>query len=128
MSRLLEGDVGSGKTVVATIALLNAALSGRQAALMAPTEILANQHYQLISKLLGSYGFNIALLTGSRKSPQAADANIVIGTQALIQKNFKFHDLALVIVDEQHRFGVKQRQHLLDYQANERELTPHSCR
>ncbi len=125
MSRLLEGDVGSGKTVVATIALLNAALSGRQAALMAPTEILANQHYQLISKLLGSYGFNIALLTGSRKSPQAADANIVIGTQALIQKNFKFHDLALVIVDEQHRFGVKQRQHLLDYQANERELTPH---
>jgi ATP-dependent DNA helicase RecG len=128
MSRLLEGDVGSGKTLVAVIALLNVALNGKQAALMVPTEILAEQHFQAIKKLLAPYNFKIELLTHSHKTKKATDANIVIGTQALIQENVKFHDLALVIVDEQHRFGVKQRQKLLTVNSkkdNKHELTPH---
>lgn len=128
MSRLLEGDVGSGKTLVAVIALLNTALNEKQAALMVPTEILAEQHFNSISKILAPYNFRIELLTHSHKPKDATDANIVIGTQALIQENVKFHDLALVIVDEQHRFGVKQRQKLLDFNEgknNDSDLTPH---
>ena len=128
MSRLLEGDVGSGKTLVAVMALLNVALNEKQAAIMVPTEILAEQHFNSISKLLAPYNFKIELLTHSHKSKDATDANIIIGTQALIQENVKFHDLALVIVDEQHRFGVKQRQKLLDFndgKNNDSRLTPH---
>lgn len=128
MSRLLEGDVGSGKTLVAVMALLNVALNEKQAALMVPTEILAQQHFNSISKLLAPYNFKIELLTHNHKAKDATDANIIIGTQALIQENVKFHDLALVIVDEQHRFGVKQRQKLLDFnngKNNDSHLTPH---
>jgi len=112
MNRLLEGDVGSGKTVVATMAALETAKSGFQVAFMAPTEILAQQHFKEVSKLLKSFKLKIGLLTGSKKnSPK--DTDIVIGTHALIQKNVKFKNLALVIVDEQHRFGVEQRAKLV---------------
>lgn len=125
MSRLLEGDVGSGKTVVATMALFNVAINKYQGALMTPTEILAGQHYQSIQKLLGTFNVKIALLSGSqteanfelpknkaeRREKIIKEAEIIIGTQALIQ-NYNISKLALVIVDEQHRFGVKQRQKL----------------
>lgn len=135
MSRLLEGDVGSGKTVVAAMALLNTAANKKQAALMAPTEILAYQHYQSLSNFLAKFNIKLALLTGSlteanfeipkqKKEARAkiiASAEIIIGTQALIQ-NYQIPDLALVVVDEQHRFGVKQRQKL---QQSGGELTPH---
>ncbi len=125
MSRLLQGDVGSGKTVVAAAAMLMAAASGRQAALMAPTEILAEQHYRTVSELLvgaESWGLNrplsAVLLTGSLSRVErrevytaiaSGEADIVVGTHALIQRHVTFHDLALAIVDEQHRFGVVQR-------------------
>ncbi len=111
MNRLLNGDVGSGKTVVAAIAALEVAKTGSQAAFMAPTEILAQQHFKEISKLLKGFKLKIGLLTGSKKN-FSKDTDIVIGTHALIQKGVKFRDLALVIVDEQHRFGVEQRAHL----------------
>ncbi len=127
MSRLLEGDVGSGKTLVAVMAMLNVALNKKQAALMAPTEILAEQHYNSLKKLLKDYNFKIELLTHSHKKGDTTGADIIIGTQALIQETVKFNNLALVIVDEQHRFGVKQRQKLLDFKNNKdgsRE-TPH---
>lgn len=107
MNRLLEGDVGSGKTVVATIAMHAVFLNGFQSALMAPTEILANQHYKTIKALLEPYGVKIELLTGSRK--KGAKFDILIGTHALIHKHGKFENLSLVIIDEQHRFGVEQR-------------------
>ncbi len=125
MSRLLQGDVGSGKTVVAAAAMLMAVAAGKQAALMAPTEILAEQHYRTLTTLLASsadWGLarpaSIVLLTGGlaqaeRRQAYSAiatgQANIVVGTHALIQRHVTFHDLALVIVDEQHRFGVVQR-------------------
>lgn len=124
MSRLLEGDVGSGKTLVAVMALLNVALNKKQAALMVPTEILAEQHYHSICRLLKPYNFNIEILTHSHRVKDVAKADIIIGTQALIQETVKFSNLALVIVDEQHRFGVKQRQKLLDFN-NSSETTPH---
>ena len=132
MSRLLEGDVGSGKTLVAVMAMLNVALNERQAVLMVPTEILAEQHFNSVNRLLKDYHFKIELLTHNHKSKTATDANIIVGTQALIQETVKFRDLALVIVDEQHRFGVKQRQKLLEFKGENGEnnktgnnLTPH---
>jgi ATP-dependent DNA helicase RecG len=135
MSRLLEGDVGSGKTVVAAMALLNVAANKKQATLMAPTEILAWQHYQNIIKLLERFNLKIGLLSANKieanfalnKNKQKAkeeiltQAEIIIGTHALIQ-NYQIKDLALSIVDEQHRFGVKQRQKL---QQSGGELTSH---
>ena len=130
MSRLLEGDVGSGKTIVVALALLNVALNKRQAALMVPTEILARQHFDSISKLFQNHKFKIALATHSRKDKDWENADIIIGTQALIQKNVKFKNLALAIVDEQHRFGVSQRKNILDYNGDknknsEKIFTPH---
>ena len=129
MHRLLQGDVGSGKTVVALRAMLRVVDAGGQAALLAPTEVLAAQHLRSIRALLGSLGqrgqlggeeigTRVALLTGSLKTSQkrrelldivTGDAGIVVGTHALIQQHVDFHDLALVVVDEQHRFGVEQR-------------------
>ncbi|MBK8986956.1 MAG: ATP-dependent DNA helicase RecG [Chloroflexi bacterium] len=123
MNRLLQGDVGSGKTVVAAAAMLMAAKAGAQAALMAPTEILAEQHYQGLSKLLTPLGVNVCLLTGStpaaektRIYAELADGTIHVatGTHALIQPGVQFHTLALSVIDEQHRFGVDQRQALRD--------------
>ncbi|WP_217585642.1 ATP-dependent DNA helicase RecG [Lentibacillus saliphilus] len=122
MNRLLQGDVGSGKTAVAAIALYAAVTGGKQCALMVPTEILAEQHFLSLTDLFGERA-KIALLTGSikgkkrqliRSSIESHDVDIVIGTHALIQDDVFFHDLGLVIVDEQHRFGVKQRRTLRD--------------
>lgn len=115
MNRLLEGDVGSGKTVVATVAMSVASLNGFQSAFMAPTEILAFQHFETISKLLSPWGIKIELVTGSQKPKGAVtqkyfpSADIIVGTHALIFKKLNFKKLALVVIDEQHRFGVEQR-------------------
>lgn len=109
MSRLLEGDVGSGKTLVAALALFNVALSGSQGAFMAPTEILAHQHFDTLNRLFKDWPINIALMTGSKKDKNYKNADIIVGTHALIQDKLFFHSLALAIVDEQHRFGVAQR-------------------
>jgi ATP-dependent DNA helicase RecG len=121
MNRLLQGDVGSGKTIVALLAMLLAIDNGFQACLMAPTEILARQHYEGISELLKELPLGVRLLTGSSKSKQrkevlaaAADGSlhILIGTHAILEESVKFHQLGLAIVDEQHRFGVAQRARL----------------
>lgn len=118
MNRLVQGDVGSGKTVVAAIAMLVAAQGGAQAAMMAPTEILANQHFESLSPLLEKEGITVGLLTGSQPLKQKREIcekiengviQVVIGTHALIQSVVKFKKLRLVVTDEQHRFGVKQR-------------------
>lgn len=121
MSRLVQGDVGSGKTVIALLALLTVAYSGYQGALMAPTEVLAKQHYESITKLLEEHRipFQTALLTGSMTAKekreayrwiQGGEAQIIIGTHALIQEKVAYQNLALVVTDEQHRFGVRQRE------------------
>ncbi len=123
MHRLLQGDVGSGKTVVALYALLRAVETGRQAALMAPTETLAEQHFLTIDELCGQLGIRVSLLTSSlrarahaavRQLIASGDALLVVGTHALIQKEVDFRDLAVVVVDEQHRFGVGQRSALAE--------------
>ncbi|MEI2996512.1 MAG: ATP-dependent DNA helicase RecG [Sutterella wadsworthensis] len=118
MHRLVQGDVGSGKTVVAALAALRAVASGHQASLMAPTEILAEQHFRKIAAWLDPLGIRTAWLTGRLKTAEknaaleavaSGEARIVIGTHALIQEGVKFANLGLAIVDEQHRFGVAQR-------------------
>jgi len=118
MQRLLQGDVGSGKTIIAAIGCLAAVDAGAQAAVMAPTEILAEQHYSKFSAWLAPLGVQIAWLHGglpaaerkrARKAIAAGEANVAIGTQALFQEGVEFARLALAVVDEQHRFGVKQR-------------------
>ncbi len=115
MQRLLQGDVGSGKTVVALYALLRAVESGRQGALMAPTETLAEQHFLTIESLCLELGVRVALLTGSVKSE--LDTDIVVGTHALIQEGVELPRLAVAVVDEQHRFGVEQRRALVQGRA-----------
>lgn len=122
MNRLLEGDVGSGKTVVAAIAMYVSFLNGYQAALMAPTEILAFQHFDTISKILSPLGVKIALATGSRKGIPR-DFNIIIGTHALLSQKLDFKNLGLVVIDEQHRFGVEQRAQLRQKGVNPHLLT-----
>ncbi len=118
MNRLLQGDVGSGKTLVALMAMLIALDNKFQTCLMAPTEILAQQHFQTISRLVEKLNITVSLLTGSTKSKQrkvlseeliSGNLQIVIGTHALIEEHVKFNNLGLVIIDEQHRFGVEQR-------------------
>jgi ATP-dependent DNA helicase RecG len=112
MQRLLQGDVGSGKTVVALYALLRAVESGRQGVLMAPTATLAEQHFLTIERLCEPLGVDVALLTGSVKG--SVEAPIVVGTHALIQPDVEFRELAVAVVDEQHRFGVEQRKALAE--------------
>ncbi|MFH1562707.1 MAG: ATP-dependent DNA helicase RecG [Nitrospirota bacterium] len=121
MNRLLHGDVGSGKTVVATCAAIVAYENGYQTAIMAPTEILAEQHYLNIQRLLENFGIKVALLTGSLKKSEReetltqiknGEVNIAIGTHALIQEGVEFKKLGLCVIDEQHRFGVMQRAEL----------------
>jgi ATP-dependent DNA helicase RecG len=152
MSRLLNGDVGSGKTLVAVIALLNIALNNKQGVLMAPTEILAQQHFNSISKMLTYFPLRIALLTNNYKlinntlsstithpvrearpplsrgellkSIKAGEIDIIIGTHALVQEDVKFKNLALAVIDEQHRFGVEQRKALMQ-KSGHSNLTPH---
>ena len=123
MRRLLQGDVGSGKTVVAVYAIFAAITAGYQAALMVPTEILATQHFKKIDELLRPLGVRVALLTGNTKTLERREIyreltdgtiNVVIGTHALIQDSVIFKKLGLVIIDEQHRFGVGQRQALIN--------------
>lgn len=118
MNRLLQGDVGSGKTIVALLTALIALDNGYQACIMAPTEILANQHYDTISSLVAPLDITVKLLTGSTKKKEKeeilsdlanAGINIIIGTHALIEENVNFSNLGYVIIDEQHRFGVAQR-------------------
>ena len=128
MNRLLQGDVGSGKTIVALFAMLLAAESGRQAVLMAPTELLAEQHVRKLSELVEPLGLSVQVLTGQLKASERkavlkalsdGTAVLTVGTHALIQDNVEFRDLGLVVVDEQHRFGVRQRMAL-----GEREIPP----
>lgn len=123
MNRLLQGDVGSGKTVVAVYAMLLAVAHGAQAALMAPTEILARQHYHTLSRLLSASQVRLGLLVGSLAAParqQVLDeaaggqVQILVGTQALVEADVRFHALGLVVIDEQHKFGVRQRAELRD--------------
>ena len=118
MLRLLHGDVGSGKTVVALLAAATVIEAGRQAAFMAPTEILARQHFATIARLAPAAGIRFAILTGRERGREraeilsalaAGDIDLIVGTHALFQDDVAFHDLALAIVDEQHRFGVHQR-------------------
>ena len=118
MLRLLQGDVGSGKTIVAFLAMLNAVESGAQAALMAPTEILAQQHGDVLTPLCAELGIRLALLTGREKGKfrretladlEAGDIDILVGTHAIFQEGVAFSDLAFAVIDEQHRFGVHQR-------------------
>ena len=123
MSRLVQGDVGSGKTIVALLSLFTACLNGYQGAMMAPTEVLARQHYESVTEMVEKYGLGDSispiLLTGSMTAKEkriayeairTGEANLVIGTHALIQEKVEYADLALVITDEQHRFGVRQRE------------------
>ncbi len=130
MNRLLQGDVGSGKTIVALMSMLLALDNGFQACLMAPTEILANQHYLGLSELAKPLGINIKILTGSTKTSErriiheeleGGELNIIIGTHALLEDKVKFKNLGLAVIDEQHRFGVEQRSKL--WRKNE--IPPH---
>jgi ATP-dependent DNA helicase RecG len=127
MNRLLQGDVGSGKTLVALMSMLIAIDNGYQTCIMAPTEILANQHYQTITKLLAGIEIKICLLTGSSKKASRksiaeslldSSLHILIGTHALLEENVRFSNLGLVIIDEQHRFGVAQRARLWQKNLN----------
>lgn len=119
MNRLVQGDVGSGKTVVAILALYLTVCNGKQGAFMAPTEVLATQHYESLKSMLGERGVRVGILTGSLTAKQKKEGkeklacgqwDIVVGTHAILQDNVEFQSLALVITDEQHRFGVRQRE------------------
>ena len=135
MNRLMEGDVGSGKTVVALMAAVQVAKTGYQSVFMAPTEVLANQHFRTMSELLGNNFLNIGLLTGSeakfngkiidkaelKNKISEGGVDIIIGTHAVIQKGVHFKNLAFVVLDEQHRFGVAQRAALV----KNKEIVPH---
>lgn len=130
MNRLLQGDVGSGKTIVALMSMLLALDNGFQACLMAPTEILANQHYLGLSELAKPLGINIKILTGSTKTSdrriihqelESGELHIIIGTHALLENKVQFKNLGLAVIDEQHRFGVEQRSKL--WRKNE--IPPH---
>ena len=127
MNRILQGDVGSGKTIVAALAAYASALSGFQAVYMAPTEILAQQTFAVFEKYFAPLGMKISLQTGSKQPPAHRDgqpiAEIIVGTHALLHRPQLFDKLALVIIDEQHRFGVQQRGQLLV--SNNEQVTPH---
>ncbi|MEG4876891.1 ATP-dependent DNA helicase RecG [Microcoleus sp. CZ3-B4] len=123
MNRLVQGDVGSGKTIVAVVAILATIQSGYQAALMAPTEVLAEQHYRKIAAWFEPLGVSVQLLTGSTKTAkrreihtqlETGELSLLVGTHALLQEKVNFNQLGLVVIDEQHRFGVQQRQNLLN--------------
>ncbi|HHT98268.1 MAG TPA: ATP-dependent DNA helicase RecG [Clostridiales bacterium] len=127
MNRLIQGDVGSGKTIIAALALLEVAISGFQGSIMAPTEILAKQHYESLISLFNGFDLSICLLVGSMTAKEKREAykkikdhevDIIVGTHALIQDKVEYKDLALVITDEQHRFGVNQRKSLSEKGTN----------
>lgn len=134
MNRLIQGDVGSGKTVVAAACVWLVAQNGGQSALMVPTEILAEQHYQTLEPLLAQSGVRVGLLTGSMKAKQKRDIyerlelgmiDLIIGTHALISDGVRFHNLGLVVTDEQHRFGVGQRAKLAEKGRGSDGTMPH---
>lgn len=137
MNRLIQGDVGSGKTIVSILAMLMVVDAGYQCLIMAPTEILAEQHYRSLSNYLSTFGIKIYLLTGSIRSKLKKEilANIkeespviIIGTHALFQSNIEYKDLALIVIDEQHRFGVEQRANLIDrakLSLDRTDISPH---
>ncbi|MFH0780091.1 MAG: ATP-dependent DNA helicase RecG [Parcubacteria group bacterium] len=139
MNRLLEGDVGSGKTAVMAIAALNVALNGYKTCLMAPTEILATQHYQTLIKLFKKQKFSVVLLTANKKEIdgkvaskkeileklKSGEFDLAVGTHAVIQDSVQINELGLVVVDEQHRFGVEQRKSLLANNSADKILAPH---
>ena len=127
LNRLVQGDVGSGKTMVALCSVLMAVNSGYQGAIMAPTEILATQHFEEMEKYFNHFGFKVALLTGSTKKKEKeiilknlkeGNINVLIGTHAIIEKDVEFKNLALCVTDEQHRFGVNQRGKLYEKGEN----------
>lgn len=127
MNRLVQGDVGSGKTIVAAVAMFNCAMNGFQCAMMAPTEILAEQHYLSLSKLFEKWNIKVELITGSLSKKQkeevlkmlsSGEVDIVVGTHALIQEGVEFKNLGMVVTDEQHRFGVRQRMELVNKGKN----------
>lgn len=131
MNRLIEGDVGSGKTIIALLAMLTAVKNGHQAAIMAPTEVLASQHMKKISALMADHNVHCVMLTGAMTEKQKKEAreeisdgraDIIIGTHALITELVEYKDLALAVTDEQHRFGVRQREILSDKAGGK---TPH---
>jgi ATP-dependent DNA helicase RecG len=122
MNRLIQGDVGSGKTILAILALLMAVKNGYQASIMVPTEVLAKQHYRSFCELLSEFDISVCLLVGSMTAKEKREAyeiikehrvDIIVGTHALIQEKVEYNNLALIITDEQHRFGVKQREELM---------------
>jgi ATP-dependent DNA helicase RecG len=123
MNRLLEGDVGSGKTVVAALASFAVFLNGFQAVIMAPTQILANQHYDTFKKLLSPFGVRISLITSDAKKSDLGRQDVFIGTHALIHSKVSFDKVGLVVIDEQHRFGVEQRKHLVKKTGTPHTLT-----
>ncbi|MBN1321855.1 MAG: ATP-dependent DNA helicase RecG [Thermoleophilia bacterium] len=134
MRRLLHGDVGSGKTMVAAYCLLRAVEQGAQGALMAPTEVLADQHFIGLQEQMGRQGIRLRLLKGSqptgerravRKALESGEVDVVVGTHALIQEGVRFHDLRVAVVDEQHRFGVRQRDAIVGAEVAQR-LWPHT--
>lgn len=124
MNRLLEGDVGSGKTVVATTAAFASFLNGCQTVFMAPTQILAQQHYETLGKLLDKYKVRISLVTSESQKSDLGKTDIFVGTHALIHKKLDFDKVALVVIDEQHRFGVEQRAHLVK-KVGRKKIVPH---
>ena len=132
MNRLLQGDVGSGKTVVAALAALSAIKAGYQVALLAPTAILASQHAESLTELLEPFGIKVALLVGNTKHKpalkqqiQQGKINLIVGTHALLTDDTEFSNLAFTIIDEQHRFGVNQRQKLLEKTVKHTGFAPH---
>ena len=135
MNRLVQGDVGSGKTTVAAWGAWLAAQSGWQSALMAPTEVLAEQHYRTMDQLLSPAGVRVALFTGSmtaaekraaRAALRSGEVDLAVGTQALLSQGVDFARLGLVITDEQHRFGVAQRAALAAKGAAPQASSPHA--
>ncbi len=124
MSRLLEGDVGSGKTLVVALAVLNVAMNQKKSAIMVPSEILAHQHYKTLSKLFEKYNFNICLKTRSYKIGDIKKADIIIGTHSLIADKLNLEEISFIAVDEQHRFGVNQRKKIID-KNRDKNRSPH---
>lgn len=127
MIRMVQGDVGSGKTIVALLSIIDVVMSNKQAVFMAPTDLLANQHFQVFSNLLKDFQINVALLTGSVKQKirkeiledlKSGKINILIGTHALFQDKVEYNDLKYIVIDEQHRFGVEQRLDLINKSNN----------
>ncbi|MFZ3301765.1 MAG: ATP-dependent DNA helicase RecG [Microgenomates group bacterium] len=123
MNRLLQGDVGSGKTVVAAVSAFVTFLNGYQTVVMAPTQILANQHYETLKKVFNNFKIRISLITGSVVKRDVGIADIVVGTHALLNKISEFNKVGLIVIDEQHKFGVKQIEFLKKYNPNKLTMT-----